>query len=186
MSVERDPIRIASTDADLLALAQGIARFAVVELPTTQAFIASFWFVGRDGVSGVVHPESHDIIDWFEVFPLVVRCDGPVPTNLNWEPWPFEKWSVEVLRRMDWLSVAPTQAGDQPVPKLKPGEAPKNAHRQLVDVGLLFTDERGGRMIVASDPFPLTLVVTRSDHEIDAFLADCSRLKLSSYMGTKL
>jgi hypothetical protein len=180
--VEREPVRIAAEDADLISLATELSRFAIVRLSTPQQFADSVWFTDQTGSTGAIWAESRDVIDWFEVFPLVVRRDLAPPESLDWKSWPFNSWRVDVLRRMDWLMKSAVQPDDPPLGHFGSGEAPPNAHRQLVDVGLLFTGDRGDRLLVASDDFPLAMVVTSVDHEIDAYLSNCATILLPDYV----
>jgi hypothetical protein len=178
---EREPVRIVSAAADLSALAQDLTRFAVIRLPTIQRFIASVWLEDTAGNTQVITAESRDIIDRLEVFPLVVGPVQAIPDDLDWAQWPFDAWRIDVLRRMDWL--IKTVAGpDDPPPVIGPDGAPPNAYRQHVDVGLLVTGSTGRRILIASDDFPLTLVVSQADSEIDAFLSNCLSIPLPDYI----
>ncbi|MGQ3049486.1 MAG: hypothetical protein ACT6Q8_22715 [Niveispirillum sp.] len=113
----------------------------------------------------------------------------PEPTApLGFDNWPFVTRQVEVLRRVEWiadLADAYPASGDNPNVQsaTRAGQIPASATATCeVAVGLLFNGTQDERLLIAADWMPMNLIFTREADKIDAFLVDCNRIELRTYM----
>ena len=131
---------------------------------------------------------SLDVAPLFEVFALDLRIAPLGDTEFDgWSKWPLASWTIGVLTREEFVKPGdpatprPGQLGyDQTAerPGLVPDEAVASC---IVDVGLLFTGERGQRVIVAADWFPYNVLITDEPAKVEAFLASCLTFPVSDY-----
>ena len=105
----------------------------------------------------------------------------------DFTPWPFSSWRTDVLRRTEIIvgdaDVGPT-FGDNPHAQgaVPPGQIPEDASAACdVAVGLIFSGNEAGRLLIAVAWTPLRLTVTSSDTEIDLYLQTCETVSLSDY-----
>lgn len=126
-----------------------------------------------------------------EPFRSLMAVRPPQPTApLVFDHWPFAPRQVEVLRRVEWIADlvdAGPASGDIPniQSAARPGRIPPGATATCqVAVGLLFSGPEDERLLLAADWMPMNLIVTREADKIDAFLVDCDRIELRTYMGS--
>jgi hypothetical protein len=118
---------------------------------------------------------------------MVRRPELPIAPS-DFEPWPFEKWTVEVLRRAEFI-VEDVEVhgalGEAPIMQsaAPPGEVPAEASASCeVAVGLLFTGEDGSQLLIGADWFPFDTIVTRDAAQIEAFRQLCESVRLEEYI----
>jgi hypothetical protein len=179
------PVELQADRADLAALADGILSFGVDGNASGHP-VSAAWLCTATR-SFLVTTGSHDIAFRFEVFALAIsapQSPGPPPKHLA--PWPLQKWRVDVLRRLDWIvdpeRMPPALRGTDFWSGLGPGEVPPGTeHACMVAAGLLFTGTAGGRVLIAADDFPLSLLVTQDPGVIDRYLKPCFLTPLEDY-----
>jgi hypothetical protein len=114
---------------------------------------------------------------------MVRRPEAPIAPS-HFEPWPFEKWTVQVLRRAEFIVEnaevpgAPNMQAAAP-----PDEVPADANASCeVAVALLFTGGDGSQLLIAADWFPYATIVTHDAAEIEAFRQSCEAVELEEYV----
>jgi hypothetical protein len=118
---------------------------------------------------------------------LVSTRPEPPRPPAEFQPWPFDSWRVEVLRRAEYIvedvDPGPTFGDNSNAQSAgKPGQVPPGTSASCdVAVALLFTAAAGRRLLIAADWFPFSMVVTQADREIDDYLAPCERLPAEEY-----
>lgn len=114
---------------------------------------------------------------------------APLPTSLAPpEPtvaWPFDRWSVDVLKRREWI-VGPDAAPDDFFanggPHLAPGETPPGTeHACTAATGLLFADS-GRRLLIAARDMTEAPLVTQDQDLIERYVADCFAIPVRDYV----
>jgi len=106
----------------------------------------------------------------------------------HFEPWPFEQWTVQVLRRAEFIvEDVEVQEAFGEAPNMQsaapPGDVPAEASASCeVAVALLFTGGDGSQLLIAADWFPLDTIVTHDAAEIDAFRQSCETVGLEEYI----
>lgn len=109
-----------------------------------------------------------------------------LPSHL--EPWPFERWRCDVLRRVEFI-VEDVEVGSTfgRNPNLqsaaKPSSIPPEASAICeVAAGLVFTGSTGNRLLVGVDWTPANLIWTQDSAEIDAYMEPCETVGLDAYI----
>ncbi|MBA4227481.1 MAG: hypothetical protein C0456_12695 [Hyphomonas sp.] len=197
--IEHASVELACGADVLLSLQSGIRAFASDRDSTV-------WLQMSDGQYLRVSCRSVDLAWKFEVFPLRVErqsdlvdalrkfrgsardhelralaeaafgAEGAVPeTDATALPedlteWPFAAWNLDVLRRREGLC----------------GLSGEMLHAAEVAVGLLFTDPQGRQLLIASDTFPLSLVLTQDAGRIEGEIANCVRVPVPDYVSRYL
>ncbi len=123
--------------------------------------------------------------DWRRL--LSERPASPTPPA-EFQPWPFASWTVEALRRVEYIiedvPPVPTLVGNNPNTQgaAQPGKAPPDASASCeVAAGLLFTGSDGRRLLIAVDWMPMSLVATQDEGEINDYVATCETVRLAEY-----
>lgn len=99
----------------------------------------------------------------------------------GFDRWPLPTCRVEILHRLEFImETAPLSAGEPGSGTIvTPEQASVRADVTCeVAVGLLFSGQGGGRLLLAADLFPMALLLTREADRIDGFLAACRRTEL--------
>lgn len=109
------------------------------------------------------------------------------PPPSGFSPWPFRSWRIELLRQATYTEPHAGGAtfGADPIEQgyARPGEEPANALEScVVSVGLLFTEEDGGRLLIGALPEGDTRS-TRRPEVIDAYLETCRRTPFAAFHG---
>jgi hypothetical protein len=209
--IHHPPVKLQSSVSCLLALSEGIVSFGIEQ---SGQWIDGVW-ICTDSQAFLITSVSVDRAWKFEVFPLSVQTPADafaaaqegyltlasgsppalfpvaapkienfrVPSNLP--SWPFQKWKVDVLERLDWLSNPEGWPDGYNIPSnLHPGELPLGTeHSCWVAPGLLFISDQDNRLLVATDDFPCTLKVSTEPDVIDDYLGPCRTIPLVEYVA---
>jgi hypothetical protein len=115
------------------------------------------------------------------------RPPPPAPPS-DLEPWPFASWRAEVVRRAEFIvenvDAGPTFGNNPNVQSAtRPRAVPGNASAYCeVDAGILFTRDRGRRLLMAVDWMPMHMSVIEDEARIEAFLGDCESVGMDEYI----
>jgi hypothetical protein len=118
---------------------------------------------------------------------MLERPEAPSPPS-HFDPWPFEQWKVEVLRRTEFVvEDANVQNAFGEAPNMQsaapPGHLPPAACASCeVAVALLFTGRDGAQLLIGADWMPFETIVTRDPAEIEAFSQSCEAVGLDEYL----
>lgn len=118
---------------------------------------------------------------------MSMRPEPPKPPA-NFQPWPFDSWRVEVLRRAEYIIEAVASAptfGDTPNAQIpgRPGKIPPEASASCdVAVALLFMGANNKRFLIGVDWMPFDMVVTEDVREIDEYIGPCERVLIKDYV----
>lgn len=214
--VEFPPFELQASADALRHLTAGIARWRVERMGNSVSNVwirgadGSVWLIGVDqrGLRHMFEVFALGMLSmaelrerWENWVPLVLP-DGvpaglrelmttrpPVPTPpADLDPWPFESWRTEVLRRAEFIvegaDAGPT-FGDSPniQSAARPGVVPSEAAAFCeVAAGVLFTGDQGRRALMAVDWMPMDMLVTEDAARIEAYLADCETMSMESYL----
>lgn len=197
--IEHASVEMACGADELLSLQSGIRAFA-------SDGDSAVWLQMSDGAYLRVSCRSVDLAWKFEVFPLRVERESdfvgalrkfrgsardhelralaeaafdaeyPIqetdaiafPEHLT--EWPFGAWDLDVLRRREGLCEL----------------SGKILHAADVAVGLLFTDPQGRQLLIASDTFPLRLVLSQDAGRIEGEITNCVRVPVLEYVSRYL
>jgi hypothetical protein len=118
---------------------------------------------------------------------VMTRPPPPAPPS-DLEPWPFASWRTQVVRRAEFIvegvDAGPTFGNNPNMQSAaRPGAVPGEASAYCeVDAGILFTGDRGRRLLMAVDWMPMQMSVTEDAARIEAFLADCELVGMDPYL----
>lgn len=117
----------------------------------------------------------------------MTRPAAPSPP-VDLQPWPFQRWRTEVLRRAEFIvehATADATFGNNPNEQsaVRPMKVPAAAFASCeVAVGVLFTGDDGKRLLMGVDWMPENMIVTRDAAKIDEYLQACDKVELAAYV----
>jgi hypothetical protein len=127
--------------------------------------------------------------DMPEPFRTFVTARPAAPTApADFEPWPFDQWQTQVLRRAEFIvEDVPIGGAFGNNPNMqsaaRPMSVPPEASASCeVAAGVLFTGANGKRLLIGVDWMPENMVVTDTPAKIDQYLQPCERVELTTYL----
>ncbi|GAA4112269.1 hypothetical protein ACFFTN_25415 [Aminobacter aganoensis] len=182
--------RLRCTSAQLRQIAHDIVGYQLAPYPQLPSF-ARCRLLHRNGGITEVRATDLDVADKFEVWTLALS-EMAVPAELDFVPWPFETWSVQVLVSDQYVvrdrDPHPELVGTEPFVHFatRPGTVPAGAiSRCRVDRGLLFEGASGKHLAIAADWFPMNLFVSEDEKAIEEYVADSLHLDLEAYLRSR-
>ena len=176
---------------------------AAVVAKADSHYVRQVWLKTYQGDLIVIGVAQRDLEYKFEVFSLWIASpqaliahdaskgwNNPPPAPPEaFAAWPLQApWRVQVLRRTEFiiedvpvegaLGVGPYSVKDGAPPGQTPAEASASCE---VAVGLLFTGANGGRLMIAADWFPETLIFTHDETEISPYVDGCEAIAAEDY-----
>lgn len=101
--------------------------------------------------------------------------------------WPFRSWRLDVLKRKEFIvgleHLPKTADGVQEYfQSLAPGLAPDGSeHTCLTAIGLLFTGDDGGRLLIVADGMPGWMRVSDEEEVVQSYLRQCIVVPAAEY-----
>lgn len=128
----------------------------------------------------------HEIPEPFRTMAMTRPSAPAAPTNF--EPWPFDHWQTQVLRRAEFIvENVPVDGTVGSSPNIqsaaRPTRVPSEASAGCeVAAGLLFTGANSNRLLIGVDWMPECIVVTDEAAKIEEYLRPCEKVELTPYL----
>lgn len=184
---EHSPFDLQVMSSDLSLFSKNLTQFA----STARGGLT--WLKGKDGTLWMLSVASRDLEYKFEVF--TVRIEKAVSNfrlatsaPVEFRPWPFVEWRVDVLRRAEYICKPEgpiTCVGNNPLLQCaaQPGEVPPVALSScIVAAGLLFTGSDQNRLLICVDWMPFNMIVTQEQTTIDDIIQTCQVISVDDYV----